>query len=85
VRLIFLFILLRVTIAAVAVLSVHKRLHPPVSTDCNCHSSHFCADAHDYLVCIQSDCYTRPDCAIIPSGDYQVAHVREQEMGQLCL
>jgi hypothetical protein len=34
VRLIFFLVFFRVTVAAVAVLSIHKRLRPPVSTDC---------------------------------------------------
>src|SRR6516225_24946 len=38
----FLFPLFRVTIAAMAVLAIHKRLRPPVSTDC-----HFSVHLHN--------------------------------------
>jgi hypothetical protein len=48
----------------VSVLSIHKRLRPPVSTDCHNENSCFCADALANLACIQSDCYTRPDDAL---------------------
>jgi hypothetical protein len=65
VRLTLLFVFFRVPITAVAVLAIHKRLRPPVSTDCYNYNSCFCAVALPSLACIQSDCYTRPDCAII--------------------
>jgi len=69
-RLVFLLFVVsfRVTIPAVAVLSVHKRLRPSVSTDCNYIAHNFGANAINDLVCIHSDCYTRPDRAIIPQN-----------------
>jgi hypothetical protein len=66
VRLISFFLLFRVAIPAVSILSIHKRLRPPVSTDCHSYNSCFCADALANLASIQSDCYTRPDGALIP-------------------
>jgi len=63
-RLVFLILLFRVAVTAVSVLSIHKRLRPPVSTDCHNENSCFCADALANLACIQSDCYTRPDDAL---------------------
>jgi len=66
VSLTLLIVFFRVPITAVAVLAIHKRLRPPVSTDCYNYNSCFCAVALPNLACIQSDCYTRPDCAIIP-------------------
>jgi hypothetical protein len=66
VRLVLLILLLRVAITAVTVLSIHKYLRPPVSTDCHNYNSCFCANALANLACIQSDCYTRPDDALNP-------------------
>ena len=66
VRLVLLFLLFRVAVTAVTVLSIHKRLRPSVSTDCHNYNSCFCAVALANLAYIQSDCYTRADCAIIP-------------------
>jgi hypothetical protein len=66
VRFIFLFAFFRVAVPAVTVLSIHKRLRPPVSMDCNGYNLRFCAVALANLAWFQSDCYTRPDCAIIP-------------------
>jgi hypothetical protein len=66
VRLFFFLVLFRVAIPAVTVLSIHKRLRPPVSTDCHNYNLDYCAHALANLACIQSDCYTRPDRAIIP-------------------
>jgi hypothetical protein len=66
VRLVLLFLLFRVAVTAVTVLSIHKYLRPPVSTDCHNYNTWFCAVALANLACIQSDCYTRPDRAIIP-------------------
>jgi hypothetical protein len=65
VRFIFLFAFFRVAVPAVTVLSIHKRLRPPVSTDCNGYNLRSCAVALANLAWFQSDCYTRPDCAII--------------------
>jgi hypothetical protein len=62
--LVFLILLFRVAVTAVSVLSIHKRLRPPVSTDCHDYNSCFCAVALANLACIQSDCYTRPDGAL---------------------
>jgi len=66
VRLILLLLLFRVAVTAVTVFPIHKRLRPPVSTDCNDYNSYFCAVALANLACIQSDCYTRQDGALIP-------------------
>ena len=66
VRLVLLFLLFRVAVTAVSVLSIHKYLRPPVSTDCHNYNPYSCAVALANLACIQSDCYTRPDRAIIP-------------------
>lgn len=66
VRLVFLILFFRVAVTAVPVLSLHKRLRPPVSTDCHSYNSCFCANALANLACIQSDCYTRPDGALNP-------------------
>jgi hypothetical protein len=65
-RLVLFILLFGVAVTAVSVLSIHKRLRPSVSTDCNNYNSRFCADALANLACIQSDCYTRPDGALIP-------------------
>jgi len=66
VRFFFFLVFFRVAVPAVAVLSIHKRLRPPVSTDCNGYNLQFCAAALANLALFQSDCYTRPDCANIP-------------------
>jgi len=50
-------LLFRVTIAAVAVLAIHKRLRPSVSTDCNFRSLHNQAKKILLVTCIQSDYY----------------------------
>src|SRR6266478_2211516 len=60
VRFFFLLLLFRVAIPAVTVLSIHKRLRPAGSPDCNYTNSRFSADAHSTVACIRSDCYTRP-------------------------
>src|SRR5712664_2404797 len=76
----------RVAVTAVTVLSIHKYLRPPVSTDCHNYNPYSCAVALANLACIQSDCYTRPDRAIIPKS--LLAEMRmsnEREMGHLCL
>jgi len=82
-----LFILLfRVAVTAVTVLSIHKCLRPPVSTDCHNYNSCFRAVALANLACIQSDCYTRPDRALI--HERLLAELRtadERETGPLCL
>jgi hypothetical protein len=66
VRFVFLFAFFRVAVPAVTVLSIHKRLRPPVPADCNGYNLCFCAVALANLAWFQSDCYTRPDWAIIP-------------------
>lgn len=66
VRFFFFLVFFRVAVPAVTVLSIHKRLRPPVSTDCHGYNLCFCAVALANLAWFQSDCYTRPDCAIIP-------------------
>jgi len=66
VRFVLFILLFRVAVTAVTVLSIHKRLHPSVSTDCHNYNRCFCAVALANLACIQSDCYTRPDGALIP-------------------
>jgi hypothetical protein len=65
VRLVLLILLFRVAVAAVSILSIHKRLRPPVSTDCHNYNSRFCAVELAKLASIQSDCYTRADRALI--------------------
>jgi len=50
----------RVAVTAVTVLAIHKRLRPGAVPECDCDCSEFGADAHSSLVCIRSDCYTRP-------------------------
>jgi hypothetical protein len=52
--------LFRVAVTAVTVLAIHKRLRPDAMPECNCDFLEFGADAHSSLVCIRSDCYTRP-------------------------
>jgi hypothetical protein len=66
VRFVFFVGFFRVAVTAVTVLSIHKGLRPPVSTDCHNYNPCSCAVALANLACNQSDCYTRPDCAIIP-------------------
>jgi hypothetical protein len=66
VRFVLFILLFRVAVTAVTVLSIHKYLRPPVSTDCHNYNSYSGAVALANLACIQSDCYTRPDRAIIP-------------------
>jgi hypothetical protein len=86
VRFVLFFTFFRVAVTAVTVLSIHKYLRPPVSTDCHNYNPYSCAVALANLACIQSDCYTRPDRAIIPKS--LLAEMRtsnEREMGHLCL
>jgi len=64
--LVFFILFFRVAVTAVTVLSIHKRLRPPVSADCHNYNSCFRANALANLACIQSDCYTRPDGALNP-------------------
>ncbi len=64
--LVFFILFFRLAVTAVTVLSIHKRLRPPVSADCHNYNSCFCANALANLACIQSDCYTRPDGALNP-------------------
>jgi hypothetical protein len=65
VRPIFFLLFFRVAVTAVTVLSIHKYLRPSASTDFH-NYNYFCARALANLACIQSDCYTRPDRAIVP-------------------
>src|ERR1700732_516493 len=79
------FMLFRVTIAAMPVLPIHKRLRPSASTDC-----HFNVYLHNYreglfASCIQSGCYNRSTGQPSPMKCSWIAVSREQEMGQLCL
>src|SRR5260370_24152778 len=86
VRLVFFLVFFRVTITAAAVLSIHKRRRPPVSTDCYNSNSCSVAVVLASLAYIQSDCYTRPDRAIIALGLLAEKRMSgEQEMGHLCL
>jgi hypothetical protein len=83
---VFCLVFFRVAVTAVAVLSIHKRLRPPVSTDCYNYNSCSGAVALGSLAYIQSDCYTRPDSRNHSLG--LLAEMRtsgEQEMGHLCL
>jgi len=81
----FFFVLFRVAIAAVAVLAIHKRLRPSVSTDCNftVYLHHYREDL--FASCIQSGCYNRLAGQPSPMKCSWIAGLREQEMGQLCL
>src|SRR5438874_7237598 len=82
---VFFFIFFRVPVTAVAVLSTHKHLRLSVSTDCHNYNSCSCAVALANLACIQSDCYTRPDRALVPQSLHAEARTsNEQEMGHLC-
>src|SRR5256885_4715317 len=60
---------------AMTVLSIHKRLRPPVSTDCNGYNLRFCAVALANLALFQSDCYTRPDFADRKSTRLNSSHL----------
>jgi hypothetical protein len=55
-----LFLFFGITIAAVTVLAIHKRLRPSVSTDCNCNLLHYNSKKVLFVTCIQSDCFKRP-------------------------
>ena len=74
-----------IAVTAVTILSIHKYLRPPATTDCNSYNTDFCAGTLANLASIQSDCYTRPDRTDIPlEFACRDGHVREQEMGHLC-
>ena len=79
------FLFFGITIAAVTVLAIHKRLRPSVAPDCNC----YLLLAGELLVvypsCIQSDCHKRPAHQSSPLKLFWNAVLREQKMGQLCL
>src|SRR5437879_12693159 len=66
VRFVFFIGFFRVAVTAVTVLSIHKGLRSPVSTDCHNYKSCSRAVALANLACIQSDCYSGPDRAISP-------------------
>lgn len=81
----FFFVFFRVTISAVAVLSIHKRLRPSVATDCPL--PFLCKLNCDYrtVVCIRSDCYTRSGSASDLRTVYSEGRMnREQKKGHLC-
>jgi hypothetical protein len=80
-----LFLFFGITIAAVTVLAIHKRLRPSVSTDCNYALLHNNPKKVLFLTCIQSDCFKRPANQPSPLKLSWIAVQREQKMGQLCL
>jgi hypothetical protein len=49
------FLLFGITIAAVTVLAIHKRLRPSVSTDCNLNFLHYWFNTWLFPKCIQSE------------------------------
>jgi hypothetical protein len=85
VRFILFIFFFRVAVPAVAVLSIHKRLRPPVSTDCNGYNL-------DFMRCRASQLGLVPIGLLHSAGlrkhylefPCRVACVREQEMGTLC-
>ena len=54
------FLLFGLTIAAVTVLAIHKRLRPSVATDCNCTLLHDWVKTCLFPRCIQSERFKRP-------------------------
>jgi hypothetical protein len=77
---------LRVTVAAVTILAIHKYPRPPVATDCNNYNLNFCARS-----ACQLGLY--PIGLLHSGGPHnhplefagRDGHVREQEMGPLSL
>jgi hypothetical protein len=77
------FLLFRFSIAAVAVLTIHKRLRPSVATDCHCFILHNWVDSTLFPDIIESECFTHPAHQTSPMKlSWDAA---EQKMGQLCL
>ena len=77
------FLFFRFSIAAVAVLAIHKRLRPPVTTDCHCCFLYNWVISTRFPDIIQSECFTRPAHQTSPMKlSWNAA---EQKMGHLCL
>ena len=79
------FLLFGITIAAVTVLAIHKRLRPSVAPDCNFIFPLVWFTTRLFPSCIQSDCYKRPAHQSSPLKLFWNAALREQKMGHLCL
>jgi hypothetical protein len=54
------FLFFRFSIAAMAVLAIHKRLRPSAATDCNCKLLHHWSNTLLSPIGIRSDCYRLP-------------------------
>ena len=80
-----LFLFFGITIAAVTVLAIHKRLRPSVSTDCSYFLLHNNSKEVLFLTSIQSGCFKRPPNQSSPLKLSWIALQREQKMGPLCL
>jgi len=78
-------LLFGITIAAVTVLAIHKRLRPSVATDCNYTLPDNCIKSCLFPRCIQSERYNRPAHQSFPLKLSWNASEREQKMGHLCL
>ena len=79
------FLFFRFSIAAVAVLAIHKRLRPSVATDCHCTVLYDWVSSISILIpdIILSECFTRPAHQTSPMKlSWNAA---EQKMGHLCL
>ena len=83
-RLVFLFILLRVAIAAVTILSIHKRLRPDAMPDCDHDCLDFRADAHSYLGMYPTGLLHSAHSAIVTQRIRTGLATSKQEMGHLC-
>ena len=79
------FLLFGITIAAVTVLAIHKRLRPSVAPDCNYNSSHDWFTTCLFPKDIQSERYNRSAHQSSPLKLFWDAASREQKMGHLCL
>jgi hypothetical protein len=79
-----LFLFLGITIAAVSVLAIHKRLRPSFPADCQFLGLHNYSRVFHFAAYIQSDCYNRPGRPAFPLEVILECCGREQEMGPLC-
>ena len=84
ISLLVLFLFFGITIAAVTVLAIHKRLRPSAAPDCNCKLNHDWANT-----CLFPEMYPigtlRPAHQSSPLKLFWNAALREQKMGHLCL
>src|SRR5271154_2259002 len=80
----FLVVLFRVSIPAVAVLTVHKRLRPPVLTDCNTKTLYYSAMTRTSPWLISSRNVTLGQLVQSSPGVAARTVYTEQEMGHLC-